>query len=634
MQKGTTIVSAPAGNTRSEEQEACFVDTDESDKDECRNEHLRDDGHPENLLEEKITILNDEICHNKGEEKEKLQRLGGVQNSGPDNNSINTSPNKIREWGLVRNLNAAYHESFSAPDADAETNTSEECKGLCSPDGGEEEDSSHAALVTTKSSTSHKDESTSMMLPYDDDLSGHGDCSAGGEKLSLVETSSPSSSPAPKSSGSADMQEKTQIPKLSLFLKFGQNVNANSPNDENKSSLLESPEFENYGGNDPSNSSLPTNNVNALTNQQYGVSGGSDSSDSESESGVNDSDNEPINSTSDNMTTNAPQEEQTSHKFSPSLSQDTATKSSNIGELKGFGSGGGQNTEPNPNSFFRAIRAFQTRRLRARGEIDERTLTAEDIEILKVDVEKNSKAGSMRAMNINITENPDEPSGGNKFVMMDWKEKLRNITSAAFAPAEYVDKLADPEDEDKGMGFYSNVPIIDYTETDERQEAFKKKEMRTMRVRNEGEVPTLAEDIVEMLEEEANADDLVSDIYFHDFYDEEPGGFYSTVKMDDSVDGNDSDDFSRIVNQNKKLIEKVKILEEELTIYKEENEIWKSKATKLEEDLFQLVTTMHNTNSLADDISSHAEAEGTEEQLVDLGDEDDSGDGDKQKATK
>ena len=221
------------------------------------------------------------------------------------------------------------------------------------------------------------------------------------------------------------------------------------------------------------------------------------------------------------------------------------------------------------------IKAFQTRRLRARGDIGEKALTEKDIEILKEDVEKDTKR--MQAMG--IAEDPMDA----KSRILNWREKLRAVTSAAFVPEVFIDRLADPEDGEKGMGFYFNVPAQDDNDTEEGAAELDGNIMRQMRIHVEGDKSTFVEEVAESLDNDP-------DIYQHDgqdiyqYFDEEPGGCYNIIRSDKS-DDHSSSSSSRLVNENKNLIEKVHRLEEELRECIEEREIWKLKATKLQEDL-------------------------------------------------
>ena len=163
------------------------------------------------------------------------------------------------------------------------------------------------------------------------------------------------------------------------------------------------------------------------------------------------------------------------------------------------------------------IKAFQTRRLRARGDIGEKALTEKDMEILK------------------------------------------------------------------NIGLYFNVPAQDDNDTEEGAADLDGNIMRQMRIHVEGDKSTFVEEVAESLDND-------QDIYQHDgqdiyqYFDEEPGGCYNIIRSDKS-DDHSSSSSSRLVNENKNLIEKVHRLEEELRECIEEREIWKLKATKLQEDL-------------------------------------------------
>jgi len=379
------------------------------------------------------------------------------------------------------------------------------------------------------------------------------DSSLDGEKKCLVE--------AP-SSPVADESQTPQRPNLAqrggiLLKKFSQRTN-DGQNAEINSRLLEA-----------------------------SMESAEDDHDHNPDANQDDIDNSYLNEADETLTV---REELNSSKGSEIIAQDPKIS----GLLEGFG--GGDEKNPNEqsvgNKFSGVIKAFQTRRLRARGDIGEKALTEKDIEILKEDVEKDTKR--MQAMG--IAEDPMDA----KSRILNWREKLRAVTSAAFVPEVFIDRLADPEDGEKGMGFYFNVPAQDDNDTEEGAAELDGNIMRQMRIHVEGDKSTFVEEVAESLD---NDPDICQhdgqDIY--QYFDEEPGGRYNIIRSGKS-DDHSSSSSSRLVNENKNLIEKVHRLEEELRECIEEREIWKLKATKLQEDLIGKLMSM-NTSSLADEIS-------------------------------
>jgi hypothetical protein len=135
----------------------------------------------------------------------------------------------------------------------------------------------------------------------------------------------------------------------------------------------------------------------------------------------------------------------------------------------------------------------------------------------------------------------------------------------------------------KNIGLYFNVPAQDDNDTEEGAADLDGNIMRQMRIHVEGDKATFVKEVDESIDND-------QDIYQHDgydiyqYFDEEPGGCYNAIRSDKS-DDHSSSSSSRLVNENKNLIEKVHRLEEELRECIEEREIWKLKATKLQEDL-------------------------------------------------
>lgn len=252
-------------------------------------------------------------------------------------------------------------------------------------------------------------------------------------------------------------------------------------------------------------------------------------------------------------------------------------------KIEAFGSGdvdndsNGNNTG---NKISELFNTFQKKRLRARGDIAEKRLTKEEIAILKQDVETDST--SMKAMDI-ATDTSNVKSR-----VMNWKNKVRAITAAAFAPDEALDRLGDPEDGDNGLGFYQNLSILDDNDESQSIDEIGGKSMRQMRARIEGEKVSFWEEVSDIINEDPNNLDQISD--------EEPGGNYNSIKMNAS---DDNTNYLRLDDESKRLVEQVRHLEACLRESNEEKEMWKSKALQFRKQIDELCSS----KSLLDDIS-------------------------------
>lgn len=232
------------------------------------------------------------------------------------------------------------------------------------------------------------------------------------------------------------------------------------------------------------------------------------------------------------------------------------------------------------NKISELFNTFQKKRLRARGDIAEKRLTKEEIAILKQDVETDST--SMQAMDI-ATDTSNVKSR-----VMNWKNKVRAMTAAAFAPDEALDRLGDPEDGDNGLGFYQNLSGLDDNDESQSIDEIGGKSMRQMRARVEGEKVSFWEEISDIINEDPDNLDQISD--------EEPGGNYNSINMNAS---DDDTNYLRLDDESKCLVEQVRHLEACLRESNEEKEMWKSKALKFRKQIDELCSS----KSLLDDIS-------------------------------
>ena len=249
------------------------------------------------------------------------------------------------------------------------------------------------------------------------------------------------------------------------------------------------------------------------------------------------------------------------------------------------------------------IKAFQTRRLRARGDIGEKALTEKDMEILKniglyfnvpAQDDNDTEEGAadldgniMRQMRIHV-------EGDKATFVKEVDESIDNDQDIyqhdGYDIYQYFDEEpggcynAIRSDKSDDHSSSSSSRLVNDNGTAEGVAAeLDGNIMRQMRIHVEGDKSTFVEEVAESLDNDP-------DIYQHDgqdvyqYFDEEPGGRYNIISIGKS-DDHSSSSSSRLVNENKNLIEKVHRLEEELRECIEEREIWKLKATKLQEDL-------------------------------------------------
>ena len=520
-----------------------------------------------------------------GEENRNDEITIAANSNATESTTDMNNTDKIRKWGIFNALNPN-----TAPKSAEETNLNPNLP----------QDSSNRDQLNPESEALHHEGGTQNYISSSDD-DPDSDCDASkpnpndknksiacvdsplddinsssdGERKSLIQSQPQPQPDLPPNSESESQSRRSHFSEQFQFLKkLSQRKDKDleeEKNDEIRSRLLESQSQSQSEVMGSSSSSQDDIDYNDDNNQGTGTEEGENASDD------NKTNNDTLNSNS--------------HPESKDR----------VGELVGNTHNGknepvlsnqqNQNTVAVPvgQKFTGMIKAFQTRRLRARSDIDEKNLSEQDIKTLSQAVVVVRDTKSMQSMD--IAEDPLEAKSN-----MNWRQKIRAITSAAFAPDEYIDRLADPEDGKEGMGFYKNLPADDDDSISDGLDGHKAsasqlagQEMRQMRVRVEGDKVTLGDEMADLM-------DVDSDF---EIPPDEPGGYYSTIVPNDS-DDQSSSSYSRMISENKHLLEKIRLLEEDLRNSNEEKEMWKLKAMQLQKDLGELSKT---TSILSDENS-------------------------------
>jgi hypothetical protein len=249
-------------------------------------------------------------------------------------------------------------------------------------------------------------------------------------------------------------------------------------------------------------------------------------------------------------------------------------------KIQGFGGEHPKNDLQKKKIFSGLVEAFQKRRLRARGEFDAEGLSRQELDLLKRDVEMNAtNNATMQSMNIDITQDPLEEKGGK----LRWKDRVKTLAAAAFAPEEYLDHLVDPINGAENKGFYLNIPSGDDNGAVDDMD-FQEKNMRQMKT--QGEKMTFC-DVVQFLQDEPQIDQ---------YSDEEPGGFYNTVSGDDKQ----TDLLSTLNEENAYLLNQVALLRRDLKQKTNESEAWRLEAIELQRKLDVVVASKNLAGRLID----------------------------------
>ena len=223
--------------------------------------------------------------------------------------------------------------------------------------------------------------------------------------------------------------------------------------------------------------------------------------------------------------------------------------------------------------------SIQLRRIKARHEFDPFSLTKEELEILKEDIQRNFE--DKQSMETSATD-----SGTNKKI--GWKDSIQAAVLAPEAFAAYTDRLVEEDDGADNMGVYNSIPLGGENDIIDDYE-LRKKPMKSMKM--EGDELTWGDvkDIILDPETYVIDEDTLEDV--------DPLGNYRRIlptKNDDEDDcvkdkGTETNmETEGLRMEVIKLTEKIQQLENELKAKDDECQLWKNKAIECETKWNQL----------------------------------------------
>ena len=269
-----------------------------------------------------------------------------------------------------------------------------------------------------------------------------------------------------------------------------------------------------------------------------------------------------------------------------------------------------KNITDNSSSKYTGIgglwHSIQLRRIRARHEFDPFSLTKEELDILKEDIErrfddKQSMQTVIGTSTTNIASSSNSKNGavggGGGSAQTSSRSLLDHLQAAILAPeaySAYADRLIEEEDGYDNMGVYQNVALAGEDDIDH---ALTEKEMKPMKM--DGDELTWSDVADSLVDPEGYTID--EELFMEDV---DPLGYYKGVALQgddggDNITDSKNDRIKPNDTQEKNMYpevpglkEKISSLESLLSNKEQECEMWKNKAVDLEVKLMEFMQQM------------------------------------------